>query len=58
MIADLKPYPDYKASGLPWLGQVPGHWGALPVKQEIMTWTTDTVRATGRSPQPTERIRI
>ncbi|WP_395789993.1 hypothetical protein [Aquimonas sp.] len=31
MIADLKPYADYKASGLPWLGQVPGHWDALPL---------------------------
>jgi type I restriction enzyme S subunit len=26
MIADLKPYPQYKETGLPWLGQVPGHW--------------------------------
>ncbi len=26
MIADLKPYPEYKESGLPWLGQVPKHW--------------------------------
>ncbi len=26
MIADLKPYPEYKESGLPWLGRVPGHW--------------------------------
>jgi type I restriction enzyme S subunit len=26
MIADLKPYPQYKASELPWLGQVPAHW--------------------------------
>ncbi len=26
MIADLKPYADYNESGLPWLGQVPGHW--------------------------------
>ena len=26
MIADLKPYADYKDSGLPWLGQVPAHW--------------------------------
>jgi len=26
MIADLKPYAEYKESGLPWLGQVPGHW--------------------------------
>jgi type I restriction enzyme S subunit len=26
MIEDLKPYPQYKDSGLPWLGQVPAHW--------------------------------
>jgi len=26
MIEDLKPYPQYKDSGLPWLGQVPVHW--------------------------------
>jgi type I restriction enzyme, S subunit len=26
MIADLKPYPEYKESGLPWLGQMPEHW--------------------------------
>jgi len=26
VIGDLKPYPEYKDSGLPWLGQVPAHW--------------------------------
>lgn len=26
MIHDLKPYPAYKNSGVPWLGQVPTHW--------------------------------
>ncbi len=26
MIADLKPYPAMKDSGVPWLGAVPGHW--------------------------------
>jgi len=26
VIADLKPYAQYKDSGLPWLGQVPAHW--------------------------------
>ena len=30
MIADLKPYAEYKESGLPWLGQVPGHWDVRP----------------------------
>ncbi|MGH8470742.1 MAG: restriction endonuclease subunit S, partial [Gammaproteobacteria bacterium] len=26
MIDGLKPYPAYKDSGVPWLGEVPGHW--------------------------------
>jgi type I restriction enzyme S subunit len=30
MIADLKPYPAYKESGLSWLGEVPRHWSVLP----------------------------
>jgi type I restriction enzyme S subunit len=30
MIADLKPYPEYKDSGLPWLGRVPSHWEISP----------------------------
>lgn len=32
MIADLKPYAEYKDSGLPWLGQVPGHWTVRRIK--------------------------
>ncbi|RJP85196.1 MAG: restriction endonuclease subunit S [Desulfobacteraceae bacterium] len=32
MIADLKPYPEYKESGLPWLGQMPGHWAQRRMK--------------------------
>ena len=35
MIADLKPYPEYKESGLPWLGQVPTHWEVLRIKSAI-----------------------
>ena len=30
MIADLRSYPEYKESGLPWIGQVPGHWDVRP----------------------------
>lgn len=30
MIANVKPYPQYKDSGLPWLGQVPSHWETRP----------------------------
>jgi type I restriction enzyme S subunit len=26
MTKDLAPYPAYKPSGIPWLGNVPGHW--------------------------------
>ncbi|MBI2783095.1 MAG: restriction endonuclease subunit S [Gammaproteobacteria bacterium] len=36
MIADLKPYAEYKDSGLPWLGQVPGHWEV----QRLKNWVT------------------
>jgi len=30
MIADLKPYPEYKKSGVPWLGEAPSHWTGGP----------------------------
>jgi type I restriction enzyme, S subunit len=30
VIAALKPYPAYKDSGVPWLGQVPEHWEVVP----------------------------
>jgi len=30
MIADLKPYPEMKDSGLTWFGKVPEHWEVLP----------------------------
>lgn len=33
MIADLKPYAEYKESGLPWLGEGPGYWA-----QERAKW--------------------
>jgi len=29
---DLKPYPDYRDSGLPWLGRVPAHWDVRRAK--------------------------
>lgn len=32
MIADLKPYAEYKESGLPWLGQVPKQWNLRRMK--------------------------
>lgn len=30
MIGELKPYPAYKDSGIPWLGEVPEHWKLMP----------------------------
>ena len=32
MIAGLKPYAAYTDSGLPWLGQMPSHWGQRRTK--------------------------
>ena len=32
MIADLKPYPAYRESGLSWLGDVPEHWDVKRLK--------------------------
>ena len=32
MAAELKPYPAYKDSGVPWLGEVPAHWEVRPLK--------------------------
>ncbi|MXZ72678.1 MAG: hypothetical protein F4Z04_14420 [Acidobacteria bacterium] len=33
MAADLRPYPDYKDSGMEWLGKVPAHWRVASVKR-------------------------
>ncbi|HEC02556.1 MAG TPA: restriction endonuclease subunit S [Phycisphaerales bacterium] len=32
MTHDLKPYPEYKDSGVPWLGQVPAHWDIVTLR--------------------------
>ena len=32
VIADLKPYPAYKDSGIPWMGPVPKHWSVNRIK--------------------------
>ena len=33
MIDTLHPYPEYKDSGLPWLGKIPTHWHLARTKQ-------------------------
>ncbi|RPH50943.1 MAG: restriction endonuclease subunit S [Desulfobacteraceae bacterium] len=35
MIADLKPYPAMKDSGVPWLGDVPEHWEIRKLRQML-----------------------
>ena len=35
MIADLKPYPAMKDSGVPWLGLVPEHWEVRKLRQVL-----------------------
>ncbi len=30
MIDALKPYPEYKESGQPWVGKIPKHWSIFP----------------------------
>jgi type I restriction enzyme S subunit len=44
MIADLKPYPVMKDSGVPWLGRVPEHWEVLPA---LATYKPKLVKNTG-----------
>jgi type I restriction enzyme S subunit len=39
MITDLKPYAEYKESGLPWLGQVPRHWE----ERRLRSLTTESI---------------
>ena len=38
MINDLKPYPEMKDTGLPWVVQIPSHWGLVPNRALIRKW--------------------
>jgi type I restriction enzyme, S subunit len=33
MSVTLKPYPVYRDSGLPWLGEIPAHWSIIRTKR-------------------------
>jgi len=35
VINDLKPYPEMKDTGLPWVGQIPSNWGLVPNRELI-----------------------
>ncbi|MCE2435740.1 MAG: restriction endonuclease subunit S [Candidatus Latescibacteria bacterium] len=47
MINELQPYPNYKPSGVEWLGDVPAHWDVFPLKhwlginEVVLSETTD-----------------
>ena len=45
----LQPYPAYKESGVPWLGQVPGHWEIDRAKYLL-------IERNDRSPEGSERL--
>src|SRR5688572_26085535 len=36
MIAELRPYPEYKPSSQAWLGDVPSHWSVMPNRALFM----------------------
>lgn len=42
---DFKPYPNYKDSGVEWLGEVPEHWGISSIKRlsSITTGNRDSI---------------
>lgn len=56
MIADLKPYPEYKESGLPWLGPVPTHWPVRRIKTVLRETDCRSADGSGALPSLT-RVR-
>ena len=44
MIADPKPYPAMKESGVPWLGKVPEHWGIWKLRSVLLRRVTERNR--------------
>ncbi len=70
MIADVKPYPQMKDSGVPWLGEVPEHWevrrlkhafrkivgGSTPASTEPTYWDGDVVWVTPADISRTARL--
>lgn len=48
MIAGLKPYADYRDSGLPWLGRVPAHWRVQRIKTVLREVDRRSVNGTER----------
>jgi type I restriction enzyme S subunit len=54
MMGTLKPYPAYKDSGVPWLGQVPAHWEVKQVKRHYAIQLGKMLQTTPNSPDNIE----
>ena len=52
MITDLKPYSAYKGSGVPWLGEVPKHWGVVRLRNTSEMWVSNVDKHTKDDEQP------
>ena len=55
MAANLKPYPAYKDSGVPWLGDVPAHWQVAALRHrysQCLGKMLDSKRITGNHSLP------
>ena len=45
----FRPYPEYKDSGVEWLGEIPTHWSALPIKRICRFRYGDSLAADDRA---------
>jgi type I restriction enzyme, S subunit len=41
-----QPYPEYKDSGVEWLGKVPSHWQRLPLRYLVDMKSGESITAT------------
>ena len=39
----MKAYPEYKSSGIDWLGEIPRHWDSMPLKYTVKNQETDFI---------------
>ena len=46
MIPNLQPYPEYRESGLPWLGRIPAQWDVRRMK--LLLREVDSRSSTGK----------
>jgi type I restriction enzyme S subunit len=52
VIADLKPYPAYKAAGLPWLDDLPVHWDTRRLRHACEMRVSNVDKHTERGETP------